>query len=75
MSIKLDGGYDTIQLVALLAGNGEKLKSTSRSSSGKNGCWCRFRKEISQFDKCELKVVIDQKTVKVPFSLEEIPVP
>jgi len=75
MKIKIDGGYNTIQSVVLLGENGEKIKSSSRSSSGQNACTCSFRIEISQFDKCELEVVIDQKTLKVPFSLEELVLP
>ena len=75
MDIKIDGGYDTIQSVTLLAKDGERCKSSSRWSSGNNRCGCRFGKEISQFDKCELEVVIDQKTVKVSFSLDEMPLP
>lgn len=74
MKIKIDGGYNTIKSVAMMKENGSKNKKLS-SSGGSNDYTCRFREEISKGDKCELEVVVDQKAVKVPFSIEEILLP
>ncbi len=74
IKIVIDGGNNTIVSIAMFKDDGTEIKRSS-SSSGQNNITYGFRDDISKLNKCEIEVIVSEKKVKVPFSLEEISLP
>jgi len=74
LRIKVDGGGKTVTSLNLLKEDGSKVKKSGSSGGGDEYSYV-FREDIPESAKCELKVVVSEDTVKVPFSLEEIKLP
>jgi hypothetical protein len=74
LNIEIDGGHDTVISMDMVTADGRTVKK-SGGSGWENQYSYDFREDISKVDRCELEVVVDQKVVKVPFSLKEIGLP
>ena len=74
LRISIDESIQKITSLFMIKDDGTKIKK--RSSGGGAGNWSYgFDEDISKISKCELEVVVDETTVKVPFSLKEISLP
>lgn len=74
LNIQIDGGHNTVISVAMARGDGSTVKKRGGSGGGNQYSY-DFGEDISKLNKCELKVVVDQRVVKVPFSVKEIGLP
>jgi hypothetical protein len=74
IKVEIDGGSQRIKSLAMIKEDGSKVKKTGGMGWG-NSYSYDFEEDISTLTKCELEVVVEESTVKVPFSLKEIPLP
>jgi len=74
LKVEIDGGRQKITSLAMIKEDGSKVKRSGGMGSGNEYSY-DFREDISKVTKCELEVVTEEITAKVPFSLEEISLP
>ena len=74
IKVEIDVGSDTIESFTMFKDDGSEIRRGSYSG-WENKFSYDFRGDISKVKKCELEVIVSQEKVKVPFSLEQIPLP
>lgn len=74
LKIEIDGGTRTVTSLNVLREDGSRVKRSGGMGGG-NEYTYEFDVDIPKLAKCELEVIVSEDTVKVPFSLEEIPLP
>jgi len=74
LTIEIDGGHRTITSLKIMGSDGSKIKKSGGMGGG-NEYTYDFDEEIPKIAKCELEVIVSEDTVKVPFSMDEIPLP
>jgi len=74
LKIEIDGGAKTLTSLNLIKPDGNKVRKSGSWGGGDEYSY-NFSEEIPELAQCELEVVISENTVKVPFSLDHIPLP
>jgi len=74
IAIRVDGGGDTIQSLALIKEDGSKIARAGGMGGGDKYSY-EFKEAITETVKCELDVVVSEIRVKVPFSADEVVLP
>jgi hypothetical protein len=74
LKVEVDGGDNTIVSLAMVKNDGSKVEKRGHMGWG-NSYSYDFDEDIPTLTKCELEVVVAERTEKVPFSLKQISLP
>jgi hypothetical protein len=74
LKIEIEGGRHTITSLDVFKKDGSRISRSGGMGMG-NEYTYEFDEAIPGSAKCELEVIVSEDTVKIPFSLEEMPLP